>query len=300
VRYSLRAAKLATIVYPAVATAKPRVLARENFNGVFIQLGSVATAEMASRAGFDFVLLDQEHGLGSEATTLAQLQAVSGSPTCVPIVRLAVNEPHLFKRALDAGACGIMVPWVEDAAGAVRAAAAMHYPPHGVRGLAKTTRATNFGAAFDEYFDNARARLLLVAQIETAKGVAAAAEIAAVEGVDVLFVGPTDLGCSLAGGKPLAFDDPQLATARRAVADAARAAGKAAGILCMAPEHIPVVRGEGFSFVMLGEAEAAAHARTHSAPPPPPLTRFPSSPQAGSDASAAATGLRGFAAALRK
>jgi 2-keto-3-deoxy-L-rhamnonate aldolase RhmA len=262
---------MAAIVYPAVVAAKRRVLARENFNGVFIQLGSVATAELASRAGFDFVLLDQEHGLGSEATTLAQLQAVSGSPTCIPIVRLAVNETHLFKRALDAGACGIMVPWVEDAAGAERAAAAMHYPPRGVRGLAKTTRATNFGAAFDEYFDNAHGRLLLVAQIETAKGVAAAAEVAAVEGVDVLFVGPTDLGCSLAGGKPLAFDDPQLVAARRAVADAARAAGKAAGILCMAPEHIPVVRGEGFTFVMLG-----------------------------SDASAAATGLRGFAAALLK
>jgi 2-keto-3-deoxy-L-rhamnonate aldolase RhmA len=260
---------MAAIVYPAVVEAKSRVQRGERFNGVFMQLGNAATVELASRE-FDFVLLDQEHGLGGEDTLLAQLLAAAGSPTCIPIVRLPTNDVHLFKRALDLGACGVMVPWVEDAAGAARAVAAMHYPPRGVRGLAKTTRATNFGAAFDEYFDGAWGRLLLVAQIETARGVAAAADIAAVEGVDVLFVGPTDLGCSLAGGKPLAFADPQLVAARRAVAAAARAAGKAAGILCMLPEHIPTVREEGFTFLMLG-----------------------------SDVSAAAQGLRGFAAALR-
>jgi len=262
---------MAAIIYPASVTAKARVAAHENFSGVFIQLGSVATAEMASHAGFDFLLLDGEHGLGSEGTTLAQLQAVTNSPTCVPIVRLAANETHLFKRALDAGAVGIMVPWVEDGAGAARAVASTHYPPRGVRGLAKSTRSTNWGASFEEYFDHSWERLLLIAQIETAKGVEAAAEIAAVEGVDVLFVGPTDLGCSLAGGKPLPFGDPRLVEARRSVAAAARAAGKAAGILCMLPEHIPLVRAEGFTFLMLG-----------------------------SDASAAATGLRGFAAALKE
>jgi len=261
---------MAAVVYPAVVDAKARVARGERFNGVFMQLGSAATVELASRAGFDFVLLDQEHGLGGEETLTAQLIAAAGAPACVPIVRVAANDAHLFKRALDLGACGVMVPWVEDAAGAARAVAATHYPPRGVRGLAKTTRATNYGAAFEEYFDGAWARLLLVAQIETARGVAAAAEIAAVEGVDVLFVGPTDLGCSLAGGKPLAFGDPQLVAARRAVAAAARAAGKAAGILCMLPEHIPAVREEGFTFLMLG-----------------------------TDVSAAATGLRGFASALR-
>lgn len=249
---------MSACVYPATVTAKSRVLAGENFNGCFIQLGSPATAECASRAGFDFLILDQEHGLGSEDVTLAQLQACSGSPSCIPMVRLAANETHLFKRALDSGACGIMVPWVEDAAGAARAVQAMHYPPRGVRGLAKTTRATNFGAAFEEYFDNSYARLLLVAQIETAKGVAAAADIAAVEGVDVLFVGPTDLGCSLAGGKPLPFEDPRLVEARRAVVAAAKASGKAAGILCLSPEQVPAIRGEGFSFLMLGSDVAAA------------------------------------------
>lgn len=111
---------------------------------------------------------------------------------------------------------------------------------------------------------------MLLAQIETLAGVANVAAIAAVEGVDALFVGPTDLGACIAGGKPVPFDDPRLVAARRAVAAAARAAGKAAGILCMAPEHVPVVRAEGFSVVMLG-----------------------------SDLGAAAAGIRGFAAALR-
>jgi 2-keto-3-deoxy-L-rhamnonate aldolase RhmA len=249
---------MSTSMYPAVATAKSRVLALQSFTGCFIQLGCPATAELAARAGYDFILLDQEHGLGSEGTTLAQLQAVAGVPACIPIVRLAANEQHLFKRALDSGACGIMVPWVQDAAGAAAAVAAMHYPPRGVRGLAKVTRATNFGAAFEEYFDSSFDRLLLMVQIETAAGVEAAAEIAAVEGVDCLFVGPTDMGCSLAGGKPLAYDDPKLVAARRAVAAAARASGKAAGILCMEPEHIPIVRSEGFSVVMLGSDVSAA------------------------------------------
>jgi len=250
---------MSALMYPGSVRAKARLLARAPFSGVFCQLGSAATVEVAARAGFDCVLLDQEHGLGGEDATLAQLVAVAGTP-CVPIVRLAVNEAHLFKRALDLGATGIMVPMVEDAAGAARAVAAMHYPPRGVRGLAKTTRATGFGASFDEYFEHAWSRLLLLVQVESARGVAAAADIAAVEGVDCLFVGPTDLGCSLAAGAPLPFDDARLVAARRTVAGAARAAGKAAGILCATPAQVDTVRGEGFTVVFLGSDMAAAAA----------------------------------------
>jgi 2-keto-3-deoxy-L-rhamnonate aldolase RhmA len=260
---------MASSMYPSCATFKPRVLARAQVKGLFVQLGSAATAELAARAGFDFVVLDQEHGLGGEDVLLQQLVALAGS-ACFPVVRLAWHEAARFKRALDLGACGIMVPYVDSAEQAAAAAAAMRYPPHGgVRGVAKTTRATNFGAAFDEYWDHALERLLLVVQIETAAGVEAADAIARVDGVDCLFVGPTDLGVSIAGGKPIPFDDARLVAARRRVAEACRAAGKAAGILCGLPEQVAVVREEGFTFVALG-----------------------------SDMGAAAAGIRAFAAAL--
>ena len=103
----------------------------------------------------------------------------------------------------------------------------------------------------DAYFHEANTKLVLMVQIETTASVAAAAAIAAVDGVDVLFVGPTDLGLALAG-VPVPFDDYRLVSARQAVAAAARAAGKAAGILCMKPEHVAIVRAEGFSVLMLG------------------------------------------------
>ena len=189
-------------MYPSCATFKPRVQSGAQTKGVFIQMGSAATAELAARAGFDYVVLDQEHGLGGEDVLLSQLVALSGTP-CFPIVRVAWHEAARFKRALDLGACGVMVPYVDTAEQAAAAAAAMRYPPHGgVRGVAKTTRATNFGAAFDEYWTHAVERLLLVVQIETCAGVDAAEAIARVDGVDVLFVGPTDLSVAIGNGKP--------------------------------------------------------------------------------------------------
>lgn len=258
---------MAATMYPATPAFKQRVLALERVGGIFLQLGSAATAEIAARSGVDFLVLDQEHGLGGEDATLAQLVACAGTRAC-PVVRVAANEAPRFKRCLDAGAVGVMVPYVDDAAAAAAAVAAMRYPPRGVRGMARVTRATNFGADFEEYFASCDARLVLMAQIETTAAVAAAAAIAAVDGVDVLFVGPTDLGTSIAG-RPLPFDDERLVAARRAVAAAARAAGKAAGILCMLPEQVAAVEAEGFTVIMLG-----------------------------SDMGAAAAGLRGYAAAL--
>jgi 4-hydroxy-2-oxoheptanedioate aldolase len=164
-----------------------------------------------------------------------------------------------------------VVPYVETEQQARDAVSAMRYPPHGgIRGVAKTTRATNFGRDFVEYWDHCLERLVLVAQIETRAGVEACEAIAKVDGVDVLYVGPTDLSVSLGGGAPLPFDDARLVEARGRVAAACRAAGKAAGILCLAPEHVPVVRAEGYTFMTLG-----------------------------SDVGVAATGIRACAAALR-
>ena len=231
---------------------------------MFIQAGSALTTEIAARSGIDYVLLDQEHGLGSADTLLYQLMAVAGT-SCFPIVRLPWNEAPQFKKVLDAGACGVMVPYVETVQQACDAVAAIRYPPHGgIRGVAKTTRATNFGKDFPEYWEHALTRLVLLIQIETGAGVEACEEIARIDGVDVLYVGPTDLSVSLGGGMPLPFDDHRLVAARQRVAAACKASGKAAGILCLLPEHVPIVQAEGFTFITLGSDVGVAAAGIRS------------------------------------
>jgi 2-keto-3-deoxy-L-rhamnonate aldolase RhmA len=228
---------------------RARVLAREFLAGFWLNLGSPVTAEMAGLAGFDWVMLDHEHGPGSESTMLHQLQAVSATPaTC--LVRVAANEPPRFKRALDAGAHGVMVPYVSTPAEARAAVQAMRYPPRGVRGVAKLTRASAFGARFDEYFAHAHEWLVTLVQIETEEAVRNVAEIAAVDGVDVVFVGPMDLTTSM--GIAGQYDNPRFHEALGVVADAADRAGKAAGILLLDPANVMLVRTLGYSVVALG------------------------------------------------
>ena len=118
---------------------RSRVLAGEFLAGCWLNLGSAITAEMAGLCGFDWVVLDHEHGPGSDTTIIAQLQAVAATPA-VGLVRIAANDPARFKRVLDAGARGVMVPYVSTPAEAEAAVAAMRYPPRGVRGVAKLTR----------------------------------------------------------------------------------------------------------------------------------------------------------------
>jgi len=131
-----------------------RVLAGEFLAGSWANLGSSLTAEMAGVAGFDWVLLDHEHGPGSDTTILHQLQALAATPAAA-LVRIAANDPARFKRVLDAGAHGVMIPYVGTAAEAQAAVSAMRYPPRGIRGVAETHSRTAFGAGFDEYFAHA-------------------------------------------------------------------------------------------------------------------------------------------------
>ena len=225
-----------------------RVLAGEFMTGTFLNLGSSLTAEMAGQAGFDWVLIDLEHGAGDRQELLLQLQALESTPAA-PIVRIAWNDAVLFKRVLDLGVSGIMVPYVQSPEEAQRAVAAMRYPPAGVRGVASMNRACGFGAGFDEYFKSANSKLLTLVQIETAAAVDHAEEIAAVDGVDVLFVGPMDLSVSM--GISCQWDHPALRAAFATVVSACRNAGKAAGVLLMKKDFDRAVI-EGFSFVGLG------------------------------------------------
>jgi 4-hydroxy-2-oxoheptanedioate aldolase len=236
---------------------RARVLAREFLAGFWLNLGSTITAEMAGLAGYDWVLLDHEHGPGSETTIIQQLQAVAATPaTC--LVRIAANEAARFKRVLDAGAAGVMVPYVSTPDEARAAVSSMRYPPRGMRGVAKLTRASSFGARFDEYFAHAHEWLVTLAQIETTEALGNVDAIAAVDGVDVLFVGPMDLTTSF--GIPGQYGDPRFHDALRTVADAAKRHGKAAGILLLDPANLGLCRELGYTVVALGSDGGAVAA----------------------------------------
>jgi 4-hydroxy-2-oxoheptanedioate aldolase len=228
---------------------RKRVLAREWLCGTFLNLGSPITVELAGLAGFDWVLIDHEHGPGGEDTMLHQLQACAATPA-FPVVRIAQNETVRFKRALDMGACGVMAPYVSTAAEAEAAVAAMRYPPHGVRGVAKFNRGAAFGGDFEEYYLHGHERLLTVVQIETVEAVNNIEEIAAVDGADVLFVGPTDLSYNM--GIRDQLEHPKFTEILKKVSDAAQRHGKAAGILIHIPALVPKVRELGYTFTALG------------------------------------------------
>ncbi|HWA11186.1 MAG TPA: aldolase/citrate lyase family protein [Opitutaceae bacterium] len=239
------------------ADFRNRVLAGEWLAGTWLNLGSALTAEMAGLAGFDWVLLDHEHGPGSDTTVLHQLQAVSATPAA-GLVRIAANEPPRFKRVLDAGAHGVMVPYVNSADEARGAVASLRYPPRGMRGVAKLNRAAAFGGDFDAYFAHAHEWLVTAVQIETAEGLDRVDEIAAVDGADVIFAGPLDLTANL--GITGQYNHPTFLDALKRIASAAKRAGKAAGILLLDPAQLGMARDLGYSFVALGSDGGSVNA----------------------------------------
>jgi 2-keto-3-deoxy-L-rhamnonate aldolase RhmA len=234
---------------------RQRIRSGEFLAGTFLNLGSSLTAEMAGMAGFDWVVIDLEHGSGDHQNLLLQLQALSGA-AAVPLVRVAWNDAVLCKRVLDLGPAGVMVPWINSKDEATRAAAAVRYPPQGVRGVATMNRACGFGLNFDDYFHSANDEVTMIAQIETGLAIDNVREIASVSGVDVLFIGPLDLSVSLGIAKQ--FDHPDMLRARAKVVDACREFGKAAGILLSNEGQIDETVAEGFRFVGLGSDGAAA------------------------------------------
>jgi 4-hydroxy-2-oxoheptanedioate aldolase len=226
-----------------------RLRGGETLLGCFLNLGSPLTAEMVGRAGFDFVVIDIEHGSGTEADVLHQLQALE-STGAAAVIRVESHERQRAHRVLDLGAHGIMFPRVNTGAEARACVAALRYPPHGVRGVASMNRACQFGAGFRSYVESSQDVLLGVLQIETAEAVANVAEIAAVEGADVLFIGPLDLSMSL--GILGQFDHPKFQAALEQTAEAARRHGKATGVLMPKPEDFERYYGLGFRFLACG------------------------------------------------
>jgi 4-hydroxy-2-oxoheptanedioate aldolase len=241
---------------------KYRITAGEVLFGVFVNLGSPLTAEIIGSAGYDWALIDLEHGAGDEGDVLSQIQAMEHTPT-VPLVRIESTSRPRFHRVLDFGAAGIMVPRVDSVEQAREAVSGLHYPPKGSRGLAQMNRACQFGTSFREYMAAADNQLLGIVQIESPEAVRNAADIAALDGVDVLFVGPTDL--SHAMGILGQIEHPAFLEALTAVARAARKASKACGILLRGPEDAPRLLSLGYTFLGCGSdgslLRAAAHAQ---------------------------------------
>ena len=225
---------------------RERVLNKELLVGTFLNLGSSLTAEIAGRAGFDWLLIDLEHGAGNRQELLYQLQAIESTPA-VPFVRIAWNDPIRFKQILDLGASGIMVPYVQTADEARRAVAAMRFPPAGNRGVAVMNRACAFGPGFDEYFTTASSNLVTILQVETAETIRNVEQIAAVEGADVLFVGPMDLSVGL--GIAQQWNHPDLRAALSKVVNACKKFGKAAGMIVMNEGQIEQALADGFTML---------------------------------------------------
>ena len=213
---------------------KQRIRNGEAVNGCWLNLGSSITAEIVGQAGFDWVLIDLEHGAGEEKDVLSQLQALEHSNTAA-IVRVESAERQRIHRVLDAGAEGVMCPHIDSTADARKVVDGLRYPPGGSRGVAKMVRASGFGKNFAEYYNNANENIVGVVQIETPEALRHLDEIAAIDGVDVLFIGPADLTMSL--GIFGQFDHHLFTDAVKATVAAAQKAGKAAGILIFNPDE---------------------------------------------------------------
>jgi 2-keto-3-deoxy-L-rhamnonate aldolase RhmA len=228
---------------------RERVLAGDLLLGAFIGLGSPLAAELAARAGFDWLIVDLEHGAGSEADLLAQLYAIGTTPTAA-LVRPPSGERLRIGRALDLGAEGIMVPRLETVDEVRESISFLRWPPDGVRGLALLTRGAQLGEVPHTGIRGLNERVLGIVQVESGRAVESADAIAAIDGCDVLFVGPTDLSHSL--GIPGRFDHPDFTDALGRVVRAAEAHGKAAGILLRRPDDLDRYVELGFRFVGLG------------------------------------------------
>lgn len=229
---------------------KERLAAGERLFGCWLTLASPLVAEALACAGFDFLVVDGEHSPADSMDTVALLQAIAAGGS-QPIVRVTDNTTWLAKRALDAGSPTLLFPMVASADEARRAVAAMRYPQQGnggERGVAGIVRAARFGLAPD-YVQTANEAACTIVQIESAAGVEASDEIAAVDGVDALFVGPADLAASLGQLGDSRHADVQQAIDR--VLAAAKRSRKAAGIFAGSAAEARDYAARGFTLVSL-------------------------------------------------
>ncbi len=216
--------------------------------GHWISFPSPGVAELLASFGMDWLVIDAEHGPASWETAEDIIRAMKGTEV-VPIIRVEANDPALVKRALDRGAYGVIIPFINTAEEAQAAVAACKYPPEGIRGVAGG-RANRFGADLGEYFSRWNSQVVVICQIETTEALSNVDEIAATPGVDVLFVGPNDLSAALGAFRK--FDNPEFVEALERVVRATKRYGIAAGYMGSNAEDVLQKIDQGFRFIAAG------------------------------------------------
>lgn len=221
---------------------------RQRLIGCWSALNNPISTEVLGLAGFDWLLLDIEHSTNEFSDLVPQLMALKGSMSA-PIVRPQINRPEVLKKLLDIGFYNFLIPYVEDAEQALSAVRATRYPPNGIRGVSVSHRSNMFGTIPD-YFQKIDESISVIVQIESQKGVDNVAEIAAIDGIDGIFIGPADLSASLGHlGNPR---HPDVQKVIRYVFEQAQKAGKTCGILAPNPDDAKRYLSWGANFVGVG------------------------------------------------
>ena len=248
--------------------------------GSWIMSASPLVAEAMGHAGFAWSVVDMEHSPLDFMGVVQVLQALGGTPM-LPVTRVPWNDMVTLKRVLDAGATTLLVPFVQNAEEAARAVAACRYPPEGMRGMAGMSRATQFGTV-PNYFGTANAGISVIVQLETPPAVAALEAIAAVPGVDALFLGPADLSGAM--GLVGQLTHPDVMAVMADAVRRAKAVGKPVGTVGGTPEVVRQYRAMGFDFVAIAsDLGLLMHAATGA------VAALRESPAAGGSASAPAS-----------
>ena len=227
---------------------KRDLLAGKKLIGIWSSLANEITTEALGVAGFDWVVLDGEHSPNNVRTFITQLMALKDSPTA-PVVRPTCNNAAEIKLLLDSGFYNFLIPFVESADEARSAVSATRYPPQGIRGVSVSQRSNRYGTVPD-YFKNVNQHICVMVQIESRAGVAAVKDIAAVDGVDCIFVGPSDLAAAL--GHLGNASHPEVQAAIAQVFADAKAAGKPSGILAPVEADARRYLAMGATFVGVG------------------------------------------------
>lgn len=229
-------------------TLKAALAAKTVQHGIWMNLVSPIAAEALAGVGFDWLLIDGEHGPNDIPTILQQVQAI-GSRTSI-VVRPPVGEVRLVKQLLDLGVQTLLIPMVETTEHAAQMIKAMLYPPHGIRGVgASVARASDYGRIAD-YIATANDQTCLILQIESRAGLAALPEILKLDGVDGVFIGPADLAADM--GYPGNMNAPEVQDTIDATLKAIIASGKSAGILTFDPKTAARYQAMGVTFLGVG------------------------------------------------